>query len=188
MSKTDVDPREAAGIVKAIPKSNLEALQTAYGTQGEFARMLSEGGRSISRTTVNGWIKGAVRMGNDSVIHVAHMLQVSPLCILDLCARDETEAQHAEAYRRHLAEYTSYLQEWERLGSRPTEPSNYQRNLKYPDTPKELRKKLAEFKGDYRDLHKLAMDAAGFYIERCPDHKISYLLSRIAEAGRNSWA
>lgn len=177
---------------KGIPKEYLRRLAGfgEYETQGNLARKLSEGGRTISRTTLSQWINGSERMSNRSVIYVSHVLNVSPLCVLDLCAPYETEASAAHAGRIAIAELLQCLYDWQTTGERTRTTNLYalatlaDMNLGNPETPDKLRDAIEHIKGDYRDLQQLAIDTATYYAGLCDLGKMGGYISRIVEAGR----
>ncbi len=174
---------------KAIPKEYLGQLVFDYGTQGNLAKKLSEGGRAIHRQTVNGWIHGTKRMSNRDVVYVSHMLNVSPLCVLDLCAPYETDASTAFAGRIALEELLQCLYDWQTVGERTRTTNLYalamlaDMNLGNPETPDELRYALMGIRGDHRNLQQLISDTAAYYAELCDPGKLGGYIGRITEAG-----
>lgn len=197
-SKLKEDPREfilladRKPLLKAVPKEYLGRLAGfgEYESQSKLAQRLSEGGRTIHRQTVNGWINGKVRMSDRDVIYVSNVLNVSPLCVLDLCEPYETEAPTAFAGRIALEEFLQCLRDWQTVGERTRTTNIYalallgDMNLGNPDTPNELADAIRRIRGDYRDLERLAETSASYYIELCDPAKIGGLIGRITEAGR----
>lgn len=173
-----------------IPKVYLEQLVFDYGTQGNLAKKLSEGGRTIHRSRLNEWINGTYRMSNRDVIYVSHVLNVSPLCVLDLCAPYETEASTAFAGRIALEELLQCLYDWQTVGEGTRTTNLYtlatlaDMNIGNPETPDDLRDAIKGIQGDYRDLKQLAVDAATYYAELCDIGKLSGYIGRIIEAGK----
>lgn len=180
------DPREVAGLISAVPKRNLERVQHNYGSQGSFAQELSRcAGETINRQTVNEWIRGKVRMSNKSVILVSHVLGVSPLYILDLCQREDgSDGMDAGVERPIIAAKTEYLLAWRQGGTKPVAVNDVLRVIQFPATAEELEAELTKLSGDHRDLHRLACDAADWYVRRCRYVNVGTLLSRIVESGR----
>ena len=190
------DPREHflladhKPLMRAIPKQYLGQLACDYGSQDKLAQKLSEGGKSISRTTVNGWIRGTLRMSNKSVIYVSHVLDVSPLCVLDLCWPYETESSTAFAGRIATCELLQCLYDWQTVGERTRATNLYamavlaDMNLGNPSTPFELSDAIKRIRGDYRDLQRLVVDTATYYAKRCDLARLGGFIGRIIEAGR----
>lgn len=184
-----LDPRESAGLLKAVPKLNLAHEQASYGSKDSFAEHIG-----VSRQTVNQWISGTGRMGNDSVIRVAERLNVSPLYVLGLCERDESAAPRATEGREFLTLNLKRLEEWRDTGQRPRiERVNDMilvhdwedpHHPHHPHTIEELERALKAVSGDYRDLRTLAEDVARHSISDCPPERISELLTLIQNAGR----
>lgn len=179
-------------LMSAIPKQYLGMLATYgyYDTQGNLANRLSEGGRTIHRVTVNGWIKGTLNMSNKDVVYVAHVLGVSPLCVLDLCEPSESEASTAHYERIAMVDLLHCLSDWQKSGKRTIARNVYalawlrDMDLDYPATAEGLGDVIRRIRGDYRDLQRLAVDAAAYYAVTCDPDKQGSLVSRIAEAGR----
>lgn len=74
------DPREVAGLCKAIPKRNLgELLHRRRGMVAEFADAMG-----VSRETVSRWISGTRRMDDSQVAKASWLLGVHPLYLLDM--------------------------------------------------------------------------------------------------------
>ena len=79
------DPREVAGLCKAIPKRNLgELLHEQRGMVAEFADAMG-----VSRETVSRWVSGTRRMDDSQVAKASWLLGVHPLYLLDM--RDEAD-------------------------------------------------------------------------------------------------
>ena len=77
------DPREIAGLLDAIPKHNLRELLDERGmSNADLADLLGWERRSAHR--IGQWISGKARMTNDNVVRAAHVLDVSPLYLLDI--------------------------------------------------------------------------------------------------------
>ena len=160
--RTDIKLANGKPLKPAIPKENLRKAAEKLGTQRDLAQKLSTDKRPISERMISDWIGGRRTMGNRDVIHAAHVLDVSPLAILDLCDPDESEAPRAEDIRRLLSDLL------QRFASG--------RDLLLSST--------VETEGDYRDLRQLAIDAAQYYAERCDSQGTSDLLRSIVDAGR----
>ena len=181
-------------LMRAIPKRYLSFLTLAgyYETQGALAKRLSTGGRTVHRQTVNGWISGKLPMSNRDVLHVSHVLNVSPLCVLDLCAPDETEAPAAHSTRYAMAANLQFLKDWQNTGKRPKQRdflaaaqiADFEAEYGAIDTAEGLSARIRAMTGDYRDLQRLAVDAASYYAEACDPIKHGNLITRIVEAGR----
>lgn len=181
-------------LMKAIPKRYLAWLTWPenYGTQGALAKQLSTGWRTIHRQTVNGWISGKLHMSNRDVIHVSHVLDVSPLCVLDLCAPNETESPAAYTTRYAMAANLQLLKDWQNTGEKPKQSDILARAWLADSvaeygaiaTAEGLRDRIRAIQGDYRDLQRLAVDTASYYAETCEPDKQGNLITRIVEAGR----
>ena len=181
-------------LMRAIPKRYLSWLTLAgnYGTQGALAKHLSTGGRTVHRQTVNGWIGGKLPMSNRDVLHVSHVLNVSPLCVLDLCAPDETESPAAYTTRYAIAANLQFLKDWQNTGRRPKQGdilaaaqiADFEAGYGSIGTAEGLSARIRAMTGDYRDLQRLAVDAASYYAEACDPIKHGNLITRIVEAGR----
>ena len=186
MPKSSQDPRtfiplaDGKPLMTAIPKKYLGMLSEKgtgyYDTQGNLAERLSTSERTIHRQTVNGWIKGTLHMSNRDVIHVSHVLNVSPLCVLDLCGPTETESPTAFNSRTALGNILLWLKDWQATGNKPSAIR--------VKTASEMIDTIKGVKGDYRDLQKLAIDTTAYYAGLCDIGKMSGFISRIVEAGR----
>lgn len=172
-------------LMKAIPKRYLAAQVQANGTQTALAKALSRGGLTIHRQDVNAWINGTKHMSNKAVIYVSHVLGVSPLCVLDLCGPDESEAPNAAPERDAMTKNLQALYEWQTTGEKPrlSAMSKLGRSSNIQDHEK-LADMLAGIVGDYRDLRTLTVDVAAYYAATCAPQKLGRLIDRIAEAGR----
>lgn len=82
--KTTYDPREAAGILRAIPKRNLGKLIASRGfTKRGLSVHLGK-----DKSTVGKWVHGTLRMSNADLLLTATELHVSPLYLLDLTTEE----------------------------------------------------------------------------------------------------
>lgn len=82
MAREDADPREVAGILKAVPKRNLGELLEVRGiTKQGLSRALGKDNGIVGK-----WVNGTRRMSNADLLQTASMLDVSPLYLLDLSA------------------------------------------------------------------------------------------------------
>ena len=137
--RTHVALADGRPLLRAIPKRYLCTLAQECGSQAALADKLSGRRTTVHRQDLNGWINGTKHMSNLSVIHVSHVLGVSPLCVLDLCGPNETEAPNETAERDALTTKLQTLCEWQRTGSKPARllPGYY------PKSPDALSEELA---------------------------------------------
>ena len=74
------DPREVAGLCKAIPKRNLgELLHGRRGMVEEFSKAMG-----VRRETVSRWVNGMRRMDDSQIAKASWLLGVHPLYLLDM--------------------------------------------------------------------------------------------------------
>ena len=184
------DPREDAGIIRAVRKANLETEMRRYdGTHGEFAQMIG-----VGRQTLDGWVRGTKRMSNESVIEVAHILKVSPLYVLGLCGRYESDSPHAEASRSHVQRMVDLYRAKVSSGADPyaEDPdisamfgnTVFDQWSQWIKTLDDLKEYLVKMTVDYRDLRILAKDTAEWYVSRLDGKWTGSMVSCIAEFGR----
>lgn len=182
-----MDPRmhvalaDGKPLMRAIPKHNLRMLAADYGSQAALAQELSSSRRTVHRQDLNAWINGTKHMSNQAVIRVSHVLGVSPLCVLDLCAPNESEAPGAMAVRDSMTMRLQAICMWQTNGEKAP-------FLKYYRRPEEaLSYMLEDNMGDYRDLKRLAVDVAAYYAATCDPAKLGSLIAHITAAGSAYW-
>lgn len=182
--RTDIELANGRPLMVAVPKMFLRKAAEECGSQDDLAELLSTEAKPISRRTVNEWICGRRTMGNLDVIHAAHVLDVSPLAVLDLCSPYESEAPHAEEIRAQIAEW---VQGWLVELSFETDPRFGSESATEDDireTYESYREHLISIPGDYRDLRRLATDAVLYYAEKCDPQGLSDFTRCIVDAGR----
>lgn len=140
------DPREVAGLCKAIPKRNLGALlHERRGMVTEFADAMG-----VSHETVSRWIKGTRRMDDSQIAKASWLLVVHPLYLLDMAYEAdqsivyfEYEDESLSRPRESMAEavgslsipvngrYDAHLHRWETLVGFEGGPAETEQMLVY---------------------------------------------------------
>lgn len=80
MPRIDADPREIAGLLRAVPKRNLGKLIDSHGITRQGLSVDLGKDKSIAGK----WVNGTRRMSNAELLQAASKLHVSPLYLLDL--------------------------------------------------------------------------------------------------------
>lgn len=176
--KESRDPREIAGLCKAIPKDNLGKLVIErYGSYRAFESV-------VGYSQVGEIVKGNRRIANAKLLRAANVLQVSPLYLLDLTHNTKPDADEvggilakADSAIKALTDDLAALNDSELASIKIDyflDPESLERAFDewraygwfQIDSSKSfaaLPPTIQNIRGDYRDLDKLARDMLALY-------------------------